>query len=90
LQLWGGRNNKGKFTGAKLKNADVRSLISAEREDGSRSRVQAEQQAGNCAVALPAGGLKKEQMLTVRLGDQANDDGGRFVYFSSIFRRMTS
>ena len=88
LQLWGGRNNKGSFTGTQLENADARGLITAEQEDGSRLRIQAEQQAGNYVVALPAVGLKKGQMLTVLLGDQTNDDGGVKVCGERVLNKL--
>lgn len=88
LQLWGRRNNKGSFTATQPENADARGLITVEQEDGSRLRIQAEQQAGNYVVALPAGGLKKGQMLTVLLGDQTNDDGGVKVCGECVLNKL--
>lgn len=75
LQLWGGRNNKGHFNGLQQEKAGLPDLIAAELEGGSVLWVRAEQKAGDYAVTLPADGLKKGQMLTVLLGDQANEAG---------------
>lgn len=63
LQLWGGRNNQGEFTGTQLENANAQGFITAERENGSRLRIQTEMQAGNYVVTLPVGGLKRGEML---------------------------
>lgn len=86
LQLWGGRNNQGEFTGTQLENANAQGFITAERENGSRLRIQTEMQAGNYVVTLPVGGLKRGEMLTILLGDQTND--GVKVCREHVFNKL--
>ena len=77
LQLYGGRNNKGKFADAQCENPHAEGYIAAELEDGTPVRIRPTEQPGTCAVGPPDGGLKKGDMLTVVLGDQTNGGGVR-------------
>jgi len=88
FQLWGGRNNKGSFTSMQLEKAGTGNWLTAELEDGSHLQVQAETRAGNYVVTLPAGGLKKGQMLTVLLGNQANNSGGAKVCREHVYNKL--
>jgi hypothetical protein len=71
LQLWGGRNNKGAFFDLQTEDPDAGGYIAAVLGDGSPVRIRAAEQAGTFTLGVPEDGLRKGDLLTVRLGKGA-------------------
>jgi hypothetical protein len=77
LQLWGGRNNKGAFSGVQIDNPKAEGFIAAELEDGMRMPIKTGTVAGTYDIILSDRVLKKGQYLTVLLG--GNEKGGEGI-----------
>ncbi|MCX6899614.1 MAG: DUF3604 domain-containing protein [Verrucomicrobia bacterium] len=80
LQLWGGRNNKGVFTGAQATRPQADGYVSAEADDGSRLTLQPAKQAGTFVLSVPKSGFKKGRNIAVVLGDRTG--GGKGIRVS--------
>lgn len=88
LQLWGGRNNKGTFTGAQIEHPKAEGYIAAELEDGTYVSMQAGNLAGTYVLVLPDCGLKKGQSLTILLGGQAKGGAGIKACKEHMFNKI--
>jgi len=71
FQLYGGRNNKGKFGPAQTESPAEYGYISAQLEDGTKLSMKPDKMAGVYELSMPKGGLKKDDILTVILGDNS-------------------
>jgi len=88
FQAWGGRNNKGSFSGAQIDNPEAEGYLAAELENGARVPMQAGEYAGAYVLALPDNGLQKGQILTIVLGDRAKGGAGIKACKEHVFNKF--
>ncbi|MCX7886396.1 MAG: DUF3604 domain-containing protein [Verrucomicrobiae bacterium] len=76
LQLWGGRNNKGTFPGAQVRDPKADGYVSARADDGTPIAMRPDKQAGTFVLQVPPNGLRKGQTINVILGDRSGGSSG--------------
>ena len=76
LQLWGGRNNRGPFTGIQFDNPHAPGFLHAALADGTPLPIRAAEQAGSFCLGLPVAGLRQGDTVTVFAGDPAVPGSG--------------
>lgn len=88
LQLWGGRNNRWSFVGAQAGEPGEDGYVAAELADGTRLALRSDDKEGTFAVDLPEGGLARDTVITVTVGDTSGEGRGILAQEESILNKF--